>query len=160
MFVGLLKFLTECVQQATFPCIGGSCDDHLYSAAEPLAPPLILQVSLHLCLQITQRSVHCVCEGGDKTEEGQDMTKSLHSTSLSWPCKRNFCALKEKGMLSPVVWMKNGSQTGLFPHVTKAEIYNTMHQQYIVFLMENILNFLRVLIDSNTLIHPTRDDLR
>lgn len=34
--------LTECVKQATFPRIGGSCDDNLHSAAQPLAPPLIL----------------------------------------------------------------------------------------------------------------------
>lgn len=89
---------TECVQQATFPCIGGSCDDHLHTAAQSLPPPLILQVFLHLCLQLTHRFVHCVCvflEVGTWTEERQDVMKVRRSPSFltSW---KAFCALKKK----------------------------------------------------------------
>lgn len=40
--VGFLGSLTECVKEAAFPCISSSCDHHLDSAAQPLAPPLIL----------------------------------------------------------------------------------------------------------------------
>lgn len=89
---------TECVEQATFPCIGGSCDDHLHTAAQSLPPPLILQVFLHLCLQLMHRFIHCVrlfLEVGTWTEEKQDVKKVRCSCSFltSW---KGFCAMKKK----------------------------------------------------------------
>lgn len=49
----LFLALTECVEEATFPCVGGTSDHHMDPAAKPLASPLILQMLLDLCLQIT-----------------------------------------------------------------------------------------------------------
>lgn len=90
--------------------------------------------------------------GGGETEERQDMTKVLHSTSLSRHCKRKFLGFEGKRhvlrCLTAVIWMKNGTQTGVYPHATKGEIYNTMHQQYIIFLTEETLNYLKVLTDE------------
>ncbi|TNN35598.1 hypothetical protein EYF80_054240 [Liparis tanakae] len=41
----------ERVEEAALPGVGGSGDDHLHAAAQPLAPPLVLQVALNLRLQ-------------------------------------------------------------------------------------------------------------
>jgi len=51
--------LTEGVEEAALAGVGCPGDDHLHAAAEPLAPPLVLQVALHLRLQGQHPPVHC-----------------------------------------------------------------------------------------------------
>lgn len=140
---------TECVQQATFPCIGGSCDDHLHTTAQSLPPPLILQVFLHLCLQLMHRFIHCVCvflEVGTWTEERQDVMKVRRSRSFltSW---KGFCDLKKKS--HPTSGWKMGHRLDSLPCVTTAETSNTTYQQYVIFC----LNKTETLKDLKTIIH-------
>lgn len=72
----------------------------------------------------------------------EDMTKVSRSTSLSWPCKRNFCPLKEKG-LSSGVWhpssgwkMVHGPVSFRMGLKQKNAFDNSMHRQYTIFFLK------------------------
>ena len=63
---------TESVEQAALPGVGGSGDDHLDAAAEPLASPLVLQMTLQLPLQGAHPPVHW---GRERDSQGGDSEK-------------------------------------------------------------------------------------
>ncbi len=100
------------------------------------------------CRSISARRSHTDLSTAQRQRGEQDVTKVSCSTSLSRPCKRNFCPFEGKRhvlrCLTPFVWMKNGSWTRLFPQVTEAEKYFWQYNASTIchFLKLEIFNFL------------------